>query len=308
MASRDIYTTADEDESIATTTDECPECAGALRTVSGETHCTKCGLIISEDHIDHGPEWRSFEGETTDRKRTGAPRTVARHDNGLSTTIGRVQDGSGNPLSWKKRRQLGRLRREHERAKRSSKRERNQVHGLVEIRRMTSALGLSNSLRDQASMVFKSAQKEDLLRGRSIEAIATGSIYAVCRMNGLPRTLDEVVRVARCEYSAAKNGYRVLNRELGIPSVPPRPGDFVGRLASDLGLSNRIRRRAQELVDLAEETGISNGVNPAGVAGACLYIAAHEHGRLIQQAAVAAAADVSTATIRDRRADITEVL
>jgi len=67
------------------------------------------------------------------------------------------------------------------------------AHGLSEVRRIVSRLELSESIRDQACQLFRSAQNEDLLRGRSIEAMAAASVYGACRCNGWPRTLDEIV-------------------------------------------------------------------------------------------------------------------
>ncbi len=51
----------------------CPECDGRLRREGTEMICEECGLVSAEDAIDRGPEWRSFEDEDTDRRRTGAP-------------------------------------------------------------------------------------------------------------------------------------------------------------------------------------------------------------------------------------------
>ena len=106
MATSDIYeTTFDEDVQQETTTNQCPECDGRVTTNVSETVCEDCGLVIDEQRIDHGPEWRSFDKDQ--RERTGAPLTVARHDRGLSTEIGRWTDANGNTLPGRKRRQLG---------------------------------------------------------------------------------------------------------------------------------------------------------------------------------------------------------
>ncbi|RLM48887.1 transcription initiation factor IIB family protein, partial [Halorubrum sp. Atlit-28R] len=86
MATRDIYTTS-FDEDRPTDNTPCPECSGQVRTNSVETVCEDCGLVIDEQRIDHGPEWRTHDQDQ--RKRTGAPLTAARHDRGLSTEIGR---------------------------------------------------------------------------------------------------------------------------------------------------------------------------------------------------------------------------
>jgi len=147
-----------------------------------------CGLIV--EGVSTRPERsRIFQDDDESKRRTGGPRTVTRHDRGLSTTIGRKRDARGT-RSRQKRRQLARLRREHDRARFRSKRERNLAHGLGGIDRLTAQLGLSKSVQEQASSLFRTAQDANLLIGRSIESIAAGCVYATCRINDVPRTLD----------------------------------------------------------------------------------------------------------------------
>jgi len=76
------------------------------------------------------------------------------------------------------------MRREQTRGRFQSKTERNLAHGLGEIRRIVSALELSETMRDQACQLFRSAQNEELLPGRSIEAMATASITALVGVTG----------------------------------------------------------------------------------------------------------------------------
>jgi len=226
MATRDIYETSfDEDVQTNSSTNPCPECDGRVTTNSVETICEDCGLVIDEQRIDHGPEWRTHDQDQ--RKRTGAPLTAARHDRGLSTEIGRRKDANGNELSGQKRQRLSRMRQEQNRGRFQSKAERNLAHGLGEVRRIASVLELSDSVRDQACQLFRSAQTEDLLRGRSIEAIAAASIYGACRCNGHSRLLDDVVDAARLEQSRITNAYKTLNTELGLPTQPVRPSEFI---------------------------------------------------------------------------------
>jgi len=98
MATREIYeTTFDEDIRTESESNQCPECDGRVTTNAVETVCEDCGLVINEQRIDHGPEWRSFDED--ERERTGAPLTAARHDRGLSTEIGRgrMRTGTNSP-------------------------------------------------------------------------------------------------------------------------------------------------------------------------------------------------------------------
>jgi len=70
--------------------------------------------------------------------------------------------------------------------------DRHLADGLSEVRRIASTLELSESIRDQACQLFQSTQNDDLIGGRSIEAMAVASVYGACRCNGPPGTLDDV--------------------------------------------------------------------------------------------------------------------
>ncbi|MFC7026821.1 TFIIB-type zinc ribbon-containing protein [Halomicroarcula sp. GCM10025324] len=58
---------------MSATTGRCPECQCRVEQDGHEAVCAECGLVVSEDAIDRGPEWRSFEDDETERARTGAP-------------------------------------------------------------------------------------------------------------------------------------------------------------------------------------------------------------------------------------------
>ena len=312
MSLRNVYErTFDEDVPIAErASDSCPECGGLVHTNSIETVCDDCGLVLEDRPIDHGPEWCAFdETERIQRTRTGPVLTPTRHDRGLSSEIGFDRtDVNGTTLSGRKRSQIGRLRREHRRGRWSSKAEQNLAHGFSEVRRIVSALDLPRSLRDQACRLYRTAAGEDLIRGRSIEAMAAASVYAACRCAGLPRTLEEIGATAAVDHKRVRNAYAVLNRELELPTVPMEPPEYVPRVTSTLELSAATRQRAAELAGQAVRTGVANGCNPAGVAAGCVYQAARERDERVTQAALADAAEVTPMTIRARWNELQTVL
>jgi transcription initiation factor TFIIB len=272
----------------------CPECSGRLNASGDETVCADCGLVVAEDRLDRGPEWRSFADEDNDRERVGAPLDDSRHDRGLTTEIGRGTRGA----SGRKRRRLARLRRQHDRTRIDSKAERNQVYGNTEIRRVVAGLGLPRSVRDGACRLFESAQSEDLLRGRSIEGFAAAAVYATCRARSTARTMAEVLEHSRADRGELKAAYDAMNRELGLPTGPVHPGEYVPRFASDLDAPAVVETRAREIADRAHETGVAGGRDPSGVAAACLYAAAKDRGVGITQVEAANAAGVSPVTLR----------
>jgi transcription initiation factor TFIIB len=286
---------------MSATTSGCPECNGSLQQDGCETVCGRCGLVVDEDAIDRGPEWRSFEDGDDENGRVGAPLTRSRHDRGLSTEIGR-----STRLKGRKRRQLARLRREHRRAQVGSKRERNQVYAFTEIRRIIGSLGLSETIRDRACVLFESAQNEDLLQGRSLEGFAAATVYATCRTEGVARTVEELCRAARATPAELRAAYDALNRDLGLPTGPIDPQEYVPRFATELDLPKTTRQRAEELVDEARERRLISGRNPAGVAAACLYTAAREREVELTQAEAADAADVTPVTLRNTYTELQE--
>jgi transcription initiation factor TFIIB len=184
---------------------DCPECGGNVIADSGhgETICADCGLVIAENEIDRGPEWRAFDSqEKSQKSRVGAPTTKMMHDKGLSTNIDwRDKDAYGRSLGSRQRAKMQRLRKWNERFRTRDSKDRNLKQALGEIDRMASALGLPETVRETASVIYRRALDGNLLPGRSIEGVSTSAVYAAARQAGVPRSLDEITDVSRVEKS-----------------------------------------------------------------------------------------------------------
>jgi transcription initiation factor TFIIB len=76
----------------------------------------------------------------------------------------------------------------------------------------------------------------------------------------------------------------------------------------ELDASPVVRSRASELVSLALDSGIATGKNPAGVAGAALYLAGTERLQNATQSDIAAAAGVTVVTLRKRYYDLRDLV
>jgi transcription initiation factor TFIIB len=312
--SEHITTRRRTQETEQTTEDDgqlrCPECSGNVVSDDehGETVCADCGLVITEDSVDRGPEWRAFDSKEKDQKsRVGAPTTNTMHDKGLSTNIDwRNKDAYGNSLGARQRQKMQRLRKWNERFRTRDSKERNLKQALGEIDRMASALGLPENVRETASVIYRRALDEDLLPGRSIEGVATSSVYAAARMAGVPRSLDEIADVSRVEKSEVARTYRYVVRELKLEVKPADPESYVPRFASELGLSDESEHRARSLLKNAKEQGVHSGKSPVGLAAAAVYAAALLTNEKTTQAAVSEVADISEVTIRNRYHELLE--
>ncbi|MCL6014381.1 MAG: transcription initiation factor IIB, partial [Candidatus Thermoplasmatota archaeon] len=175
--------------------EKCPECGSTDLSRDyerGELVCNKCGIVIDESYIDQGPEWRAFDTEQNEsRARAGSPMTFTLHDKGLSTDISwKNKDSYGKSIPTRNRAQLYRLRKWQKRIKVSNAAERNLSQALQEMERMASNLSIPNDVRETAAVIYRKAVKQNMIRGRSIEGVVAGSLYAACRITNVPRTLD----------------------------------------------------------------------------------------------------------------------
>jgi transcription initiation factor TFIIB len=288
----------------------CPECDGAIVTDADSTGrvCTDCGLVVDEGTIDHGPEWRAFSPEEkSETSRVGAPRTKMLHDEGLSTRIGwQDRDSNGKALSSRQREKMQRLRTWNERFRTRDSRERNLKHALGEIDRMAASLGVPDTTRETASVIYRRALDEGLLPGRSIEGVATATLYAATRIDGVARSFDEIGRVSRIEKLQIERTYRHVSRALDLRIPPTHPIEYVGRFASGLDCRDETERRARELIEDATERGVHSGKHPVGIAASALYAAGQLCNEQFTQAEVSEVADISKVTIRNRYREVLE--
>lgn len=290
----------------------CPECGAELITdcERAEVTCKRCGLVVDENLMDMGPEWRAFDHEQRDRRvRVGAPATNRIHDKGLATDIDwRNRDGRGNSIPMKNLAQMYRLRRWQRKIRVSGASERNLAFALSEIDRNSSHLGLPRSVREDASTIYRDAASHSLIRGRSIQSVVAASLYAACRRCNVPRTLDEIADASKVSKKDVGRTYRFLARELNIKLAPTSPADYVPRFASKIGLSNEAQSKAIAIIEKSNELGLTSGKGPTGIAAAALYIASVLLCERKTQKEVADVAGVTEVTIRNRFKEFSEKL
>ncbi|WP_296854165.1 transcription initiation factor IIB [uncultured Methanobrevibacter sp.] len=289
----------------------CPVCNSTERFVDNsraEVCCARCGLVLDENLIDSGPEWRAFDHEQRDKRtRTGAPLTYTISDKGLNTTIDwKDKDIHGHKIPERNKAQIYRLRKWNKRMRVSGAGERNLAFALSELDRDSSRLGIPRSVREDAAIIYRSAAKNKLIRGRSIEVVVASALYAACRRCNIPRTLDEIAIASNVSKKQVGKTYRFLSRELNIKLKPTSPSDYISRFASKLGLSGEVQAKAIEIINKAVKAGLSSGKGPTGVAAAALYIASLLLGERKTQKEVSEISGVTEVTIRNRYKELSE--
>jgi transcription initiation factor TFIIB len=284
---------------------QCPKCSSIHLSRDdrrGELICKDCGLVIEEDLIDHGPEWRAFDSEQREKRaRTGAPMTYTIHDKGLSTMIGWTnRDSYGKFIPTRNRAQLYRLRKWQRRIRIADAVERNLAFALSELDRMASGMSLPRNVRETAAMIYRKAVLKNLIRGRSMEGVSAAALYATCRQCNVPRILDEIAGSSRISRKEIGRTYRFIARELGLKLMPTTPQDYISRFCGELKLSVDVQAKTLEILKKAAEMELTSGRGPTGIAAASIYIASVLCGERRTQREVADVAGVTEVTIRNR--------
>ena len=278
--------------------------------VTGERFCGGCGFVISERVDETGPEWRSFsKDESDDRSRTGSPTSLAMHDMGLATIIGHAnKDVTGKPLSASMKSTIERLRTWDSRSQVHEPADRNFRQAFSELDRLKDKLALSNAVLEKTAYIYRKALDKGLVRGRSIPGVLAAALYVACRESGTPRTLNDMSRQINVKRKDISRCYRLLLRELDLNMPVVNPIICTSRIASEAGLSEKVKRRALTILKDANEMEITAGKDPMGLAAAALYLSCVLNGENTTQKVIAMAAGVTEVTIRNRYKGLRESL
>ena len=285
--------------------ENCPECTSDNLVHdydTGETICGACGLVLYEQMLDKGPEWRAFtQQEKASRSRVGGPTSYSIHDKGLSTTISQVdRDALGRKLPLSTRIQMWRLRKWQIRSRVHSSVDRNLAQAMSELDRLSGKVSISPPIKEKAALVYRKALDKGLVRGRSISAIAAASVYAACRKSGLPRTLREIAEASLVDKKDVARCYRLLLHELDFHMPISDPLTYVSKIAEKNGVSGKTQGAAIQILSDARRNRVSAGKDPMGMASAALYIACLQNNEKITQKDIAEAAGVTEVTVRNR--------
>tara|TARA_Y100000034_G_scaffold135736_1_gene208856 strand:+ start:545 stop:1477 length:933 start_codon:yes stop_codon:yes gene_type:complete len=293
---------------MAANVKKCPECSGInliLNKDRGEIICKDCGLVVEEKMVDFGQEWREFDSDqAASRRRTGAPMTYTKYDRGLGTDVGRKSDIY--QLGGKDRNRFFRLRKWQYRI--STAIERNLKLALAELKRVSSYLKLTKAVEEESARIYTLAVQRGLVRGRSMESVVSGALYAACRRHEVPRTLDELSEASGIDKKEIGRTYRFVTRELGIRILPSNPVDYIARFATSLKLSADTQTKAVEILEKAQNSELTSGRGPTGIAAASLYVAALINNEKRTQREVADVAGVTEVTIRNRYKELIKKL
>ena len=256
----------------------CPECSTKEIKNEGDgiMSCQKCDLIF-----DSGPQWTKYnpKDQTT--------QTVTKENEGIS---------SKTILKWQKETRTGNL------ASRSI------LLASEEIERISNEIKVSDSIKESALEIFSSSSKAGLVRGRSSEKVAAAAIYTACRMANLPRTLDEVADKTNLNRNELSRLHRLITRKLKLKINITNTVNLLPRFSEKLALNRNIEIYAQDIINTVENSDYRQGISPAALLGAALYLSCKKNKIRRSQLEIAKAVGTSEVTLRNRAKEIIKLI
>ncbi|KAI3853568.1 hypothetical protein MKW98_025085 [Papaver atlanticum] len=264
---------------------------------AGDTICSECGLVLEAYSIDETSEWRTFANETADNDphRVGDKSNHLLTNSGLTTMIS-MSNGGANRSS------IGRFRNIN-----TPDPDRGLIEAFKTIGVMAERLGLVTTIKDLANEIYKKMDDAKATRGRNKEALMAACLFTACNKLG-PRTMKEIHSVTsggvtRKEIGRAKLDISKHLEGEGVPDPqPPKPADFIRRFGSNLGMSNKAVKAAEEAVKNTAQCDIRR--IPITVAASIIYMITQlsDERKLIRE--VADVTGVAHGTIKNSYKDI----
>jgi transcription initiation factor TFIIB len=294
---------------------KCPDCAssGILEDPStGEYYCGACGRVIGDRMADEGPEWRDFRDEESQKRdRAGSPLTPLLHDLGLTTGLGTgMKDAAGRSMTGAEKERADRLRVWQSRTRVAGSSERNLATATRYLSHLSAQLSLPRDILLRAAKIYREALDAGLVRGRPVNMMTAAAIYVSCRDSAVvPRTLKQIASKAGVKKKEVAKCYRKMVRYTEKRMPVSDPIMYVTEVAGRIQLDMNAQQATIKLLKKAIELRVTAGKCPTGLVAAAMYMAVQKLGLTnYTQKQIAAAADVTEVTVRNRFKGLREAL
>ena len=270
--------------------------------VHGETVCKECNVVLSDNEIDLGPEWKSFDSrEEILKSRASGTIEVGRHDLGISTEIGfDKRDCYGVLIPTKNKHNINKMRILHNRCKTKNNHEYGLVKSLQEIKNGCQRMSLPNNVFPNAVLIYKNFWRKEGVRGRNTKHYAIASIYIACRQNNTPLSINEVIEFFDISRKKVNKAIRNIKKNVSGIQTGTQIKTYCPKLYSRLELPLETCNKSNKLIDLCIKTELFVGRNPLSIIGASIYIAGRKTNHKKNQKEIAEILGITEVTIRNR--------
>lgn len=271
----------DSDKTDANLVDDgyCPACNTILIiTDEGFPTCTnKSCSKIYKDILDSSPEWRFNSGaddkHNVDMSRSGNPINPLLQESSFGC---KIVCGQGSSYELKK------IRRYTE-WQSMPHREKSLYNEFQFITIMAQNAGIPRILIDDAMIHHKSISEQKMFRGMNRDGIKAASIYIACRLNGFPRTAQEIATIFHLDKTSASTGCSMAvnllhSAERGVEVSQQTelcislPSNFIERFCSKLEVPCELTYLAKFIAEKIErESLLPDDNTPQSIAAGIIY-------------------------------------
>ncbi|MFW9783994.1 MAG: transcription initiation factor IIB family protein, partial [Candidatus Heimdallarchaeota archaeon] len=180
---------------------------------------------------------------------------------------------------------------------------------LPNLQRLQKRLGIPDTVAEDALRIYTQTVKKKLTMGRSIDTLLSASIFCALRVHGIPRTVEEITKVAQIPKKKVIKSYRLILMEV-LPNLNLKvqhfsPDRYVDKFNDELKLSMQCRNVAVKIIENAKDHGFNSaGKDPKGIAAAAIYIGSKICNENRTQKEISKLARVTEVTLRMRVKDL----
>lgn len=193
----------------------------------------------------------------------------------------------------------------------SSRSERNLMQAFRDISHWCDQFSLPKTISDIAKQLYKRADEEKLLRGKSLEAVVAACIFIACRQAKVPRTFREMHTLTHVPKKALGQCYKTLEKAFNLQAsanaqntrsdpgaTMTNPSDLLARYCNHLGLPHLVQSTASDVILSGKEHAYTDGRSPISIASGSIYFSTHLLGIPMAMKDLCDVAGVSESTVK----------
>lgn len=240
-----------------------------------------CGIVY-KDILDCSPEWRfnNNEEKNGDTSRCGNPINPLLQESSFGC---KIMCGPGASYELKKIRRFTEWQS-------MPHREKSLYNEFQFITIMAQNAGIPKMFIDDAMRHHKDISEQQMFRGLNRDGIKAASIYISCRLNGFPRTSQEIATIFHLDKTSASSGCSVAvgllnNVERGMETSQQTelcislPSNFIERFCCKLNMPIELTYLAKFIAEKIEKGGLlaDDNTPQSAAAGIIFYIVKLRH-------------------------------
>ncbi len=183
-------------------------------------------------------------------------------------------------------------------------REQTLANGRKRIKNVASALGIKDYISDAAYQWFQLALTNNFVQGRRSQNVVAACLYVACRKEKTHHMLIDFSSRLQVSVFAVGATFLKMVKALHITDLPlVDPSLFIQHFADKLDFGRaklKVINDALKLAKRMDENWIYEGRRPAGIAGACVLLAARMNNFHRTHSEIVAVSHVGSTTIQKR--------